>query len=63
MNTSLSWLKELIEVTLPPKELEKGLTALGLECTIQKQKHPFSDVVIGLVEEKDQHPNIFNSIF
>jgi len=57
MNTSLNWLKDYIEITQSPLELEKGLTALGLECTIQKQKYPFSNVVIGFVEEKKQHSN------
>jgi phenylalanyl-tRNA synthetase beta chain len=57
MNTSLNWLKEYIDITQSPEELEKGLTALGLECTIQKQKYSFSNVVIGYVKEKKQHPN------
>ena len=57
MNTSLNWLKDYIEITQSPLELEKGLTALGLECTIQKQKYPFSNVVIGFVQEKKQHSN------
>ena len=57
MIVSLNWLKELVDITIPIKELEEGLTALGLECTIQKKKYPFSDVVIGYVEECNQHPN------
>ncbi|MAJ45572.1 MAG: phenylalanine--tRNA ligase subunit beta [Candidatus Marinimicrobia bacterium] len=60
MITSLSWLKELVNITLPYKELEEGLTSLGLECTLDKQKYPFSDVVIGYVEDKIQHPNADN---
>lgn len=60
MITSLNWLKDFIDISISPNQLEEKLTALGLECRIAANKFPFTDVVIGRVEEKINHPNADN---
>ena len=49
MIVSTNWLKEYVDLNLSLDEIESGLTALGLECTIKSTDYNFSKVVIGKV--------------
>ena len=49
MIVSTKWLKELIDYSLTPEELESGLTSLGLECTYKADVSSFSGIVIGKI--------------
>ena len=42
MIISTEWLKEHIDFKLPLKELEEGLTSLGLECTVKSNNSNFN---------------------
>ena len=41
MIVSIDWIKEHIDTSISLEELEDKLTALGLECTLEKQIYPF----------------------
>ena len=49
MIVSINWLKEIIDFTLSPGELEDGLTSLGLECTYKKESTSYSGVTVGQI--------------
>ena len=49
MIVSIDWLKEIIDFTLSPQELEDGLTSLGLECTYKKNSTSYSGIIVGKV--------------
>ncbi len=49
MIISINWLKDIINYTLTPKELEDGLTSLGLECTYKTTNTSYSDIIIGKI--------------
>ena len=49
MIVSIDWLKDHIDFNLSLEDLERKLTALGLECSIKKESISFSDVIIGKV--------------
>ena len=49
MIVSTKWLKELIDYSLTPEELESGLTSLGLECTYKADVSSFSGIVVGKI--------------
>ena len=49
MIVSTDWLKEHIDFDLSSEELERELTALGLECSIKKNSPSFTNVIIGKV--------------
>jgi len=58
MIVTYSWLKEFVDVTLPPAELADLLTMLGLEVErIESRGEGMDEVVVAVVEEKAQHPN------
>lgn len=53
-----NWLKEFVDVELPPAELADLLTMLGLEVEgMESYGEGMDDVVVAVVEEKQQHPN------
>ena len=50
MIVSINWLKEIIDFKSTPKQLEEGLTALGLECTYKTENElSFTNIVVGQV--------------
>ena len=49
MIVSINWLKEIIDFTLSPGELEDGLTSLGLECAYKKESTSYSGITVGEV--------------
>lgn len=65
MRVPLSWLKELVDITIPVEELAEKLTRAGLECEeierigIAGAELPWEadKVVIGNILEVRQHPN------
>jgi len=55
---SLNWLKELVEVTLPPEELAELLTIAGFEVEGIDDRRTWADgVVVGEVVTCEPHPN------
>jgi len=57
MRLSLAWLKEFVEVTVPPAELAERLTMAGLEVEAVETVGPdFSGVVVGKVLRVEPHP-------
>ncbi|MEI7818358.1 MAG: phenylalanine--tRNA ligase subunit beta, partial [Desulfuromonadales bacterium] len=58
MNVTYNWLKEFVDFEETPDELAALMTMLGLEVeSMEKIGEGFDDVVVALVEEKQQHPN------
>src|ERR1051326_9444161 len=61
MKISLNWLKEYIDVDLPPQKIAELLTGCGLEVeSIEKfetVKGGLEGMVIGEVKTKEKHPD------
>ena len=58
MKVSLQWLRELVDVDLPPKELADKLTMGGLEVEeITPVAGDFSGIVVAQVKSVAPHPN------
>lgn len=58
MRIPLSWLKEYIEINLPPFQIAKILTSLGLEVdAMESPSLGFEKVVVGKVTAVAKHPN------
>lgn len=58
MKFPLSWLKEYIDIELPPQQIAKILTQSGLEVdSIENDAMNFTNVVIGHVLDVEPHPN------
>jgi phenylalanyl-tRNA synthetase beta chain len=58
MRVPLSWLREYVDVDLPPRRLAAELTMRGMEVdTIETAGADWSDVVVGRVLEVRRHPN------
>lgn len=58
MNVTYNWLKEFVDFDLSPEQLADVLTMLGLEVEgMEKTGSGMDDVVVAVVEEKQQHPN------
>ena len=57
MIVSKEWLNDYLQISLSDEELEKGLTDLGLECTLIKKEFTFTNVFIGKIIEFSKHPN------
>lgn len=58
MKFPLSWLKEYVDVELPPQQIAKILTSAGIEVDgMQQASMPFSKVVVASVLETAPHPN------
>lgn len=58
MIVTYNWLKEYVDIDVPPEELADLLTMLGLE--VERMERLFDgmdEVVVALVQEKTQHPN------
>jgi len=58
MKLPLSWIKEYIDITLPPNEIAQILTMAGLEVDgIETIAPSFQGVVVGQVSHSEKHPN------
>lgn len=58
MKVLLSWLKNFIDLNVPPEEIGKTLTMLGMEVEkITGDRPSFKDVIVGKVLEAKPHPN------
>jgi len=58
MNVTYNWLKEFVDFDLSPEQLADLLTMLGLEVeAMVRVGCGMDDVVVAVVEEKQQHPN------
>ena len=58
MRVPLSWLREYVDVELPPQRLAEELTMRGMEVdTIEAAGAGWTDVVVGRVLEVRRHPN------
>jgi phenylalanyl-tRNA synthetase beta chain len=58
MKITYNWLKDFVDFELSPEELSHQLTMLGLEVEgIQSLGNGMDDVVVAVVEAKEQHPN------
>jgi phenylalanyl-tRNA synthetase beta chain len=58
MHISLSWLRELVDVTLAPEELAETLTMAGFEVEDIEDRRTLADgVVVGKVLDVQPHPN------
>ena len=61
MKISLKWINDFVDVNeylVKPEPLADLLTKAGLEVEdIQNKSKDFNQVVVGLILEKDKHPN------
>lgn len=58
MKFPLSWLKEYIDIQLPPLQIAKILTAAGIEVDkVEFQTQGFQGIVVGKVLGAEKHPN------
>lgn len=58
MKLPLSWIQEYIDLTQPPEQIAKLLTAAGLEVDgIESTVINFTGVVVGRVIDVEKHPN------
>ncbi|MGE5655849.1 MAG: phenylalanine--tRNA ligase subunit beta [Actinomycetota bacterium] len=58
MRISLNWLRELVDITLPPAELAEILTMAGFEVEDIEDRRTWADgVVLGQILTCTQHPN------
>ncbi|MFP3866861.1 MAG: phenylalanine--tRNA ligase subunit beta [Desulfobacteraceae bacterium] len=58
MRLSINWLKDYIDLTIPPEELADQLTLVGLEVeAIETLQPAFSGVVVGRVKTVERHPH------
>jgi phenylalanyl-tRNA synthetase beta chain len=58
MRISLNWLRELVDITLPPEELADTLTMAGFEVEEIEDRRTWAEgVVVGRVIDRQPHPN------
>ncbi len=58
MKVSLSWLKDYIDVDLPPARISDELTMAGLEVDSVEQRYDYlGNIVVARVSEVKKHPN------
>lgn len=58
MNVPLSWLREFVDIELPPSELADRLTMAGIEVeALQEIGAGWDRVFVGLVERVERHPD------
>ena len=54
MKISLNWIKdEYVKFTSTPEVIASNLTALGLECNIEKDKNTYDGIVLGKILKVD----------
>ncbi|MFC1847450.1 phenylalanine--tRNA ligase subunit beta [Chloroflexota bacterium] len=57
MKVSLNWLKEYVDITLPPSELAERLTMAGLEVEVEVIGGNWENIVVGQITAINPHPN------
>ena len=57
MIVSKEWLNDYIDISLDDDAIESNLTALGLECTLNKDNCSFQNVYVGYIVDCYKHPN------
>jgi phenylalanyl-tRNA synthetase beta chain len=58
MRISLNWLRELVDIAIPPSELAEMLTMAGFEVEDIEDRRTWAEgVVVGKVLTRDPHPN------
>jgi phenylalanyl-tRNA synthetase beta chain len=57
MLVSYNWLKDFVDIAIPPEELARNLTSLGLEIASLSIRHIPQGVIVGRVIEVKKHPN------
>ncbi len=58
MRISLSWLQELVDISLPPEDLAHLLTMAGFEVEEIEDRRSWAEgVKVGRVVSREQHPN------
>jgi len=58
MKLTYNWLKEFVDFDHSADQLADLLTMLGLEVEgMEKQGSGMDDIVVAVVEDKQQHPN------
>ena len=58
MKVSLRWLKDYVDIRVPPKELSERLTMAGVEVkTVEVLGGKWENMVVGEVLALDRHPN------
>lgn len=63
MKIPLSWLKEYIDLNLPPQQIAKMLTGAGIEVdAVETLSLGFENVVVGHVTSVGRHPNADNLV-
>src|SRR3954454_6775465 len=61
MQVPLSWLREFVEISMPPEELAHRLTMAGIEVgSVEHIGAEWARIIIGRVLEVDRHPNADN---
>jgi phenylalanyl-tRNA synthetase beta chain len=58
MKVSLKWLKEYVDITLPPADLAERLTMAGLEVKgMEVIGGSWDNIVVGQILAVNRHPN------
>lgn len=58
MIVSIDWLRDYVDITIPPEELAEKLTIAGAECSLKENGVSIPEgVLVGKVLETREHPN------
>ena len=57
MRVPLSWLRDYVDIELPPRQLAEALTMRGMEAGVETTGADWSDVVVGRLVDVERHPN------
>ena len=57
MRVPLSWLRDYVDIDMPPRRLAEELTVRGMEAEVETADATWTDVVVGRVAEVERHPN------
>ncbi|MGH2445078.1 MAG: phenylalanine--tRNA ligase subunit beta [Candidatus Limnocylindria bacterium] len=57
MRVPLSWLRDYVDVSLPPRDLAEALTLRGMETKVEEASADWTDVIVGRLLDVQRHPN------
>jgi phenylalanyl-tRNA synthetase beta chain len=57
MRVPLSWLRDYVDIEMPPRRLAEELTVRGMEAEVETADAGWTDVVVGRLVEVERHPN------
>ena len=57
MRVPLSWLRDYVNIDMPPRRLAEELTVRGMEAEVETAEATWTDVVVGRLVEVERHPN------